>query len=87
MSYNKGGVNLKLKTLIGLSMSSLILIFLASIAVGSVCWTYTINSWLEFSGKSISIVWWQGALIGLVPIFGQFSLPAAVLTWILMLLI
>ena len=58
-----------------------------SFAVGSFCWTYAINEWLLFLGKTPQIVWWQGGLIGFVPFLGQLSIPIAVLTWILMLFI
>lgn len=71
----------------GLGVSMVLFILCLSAAVGAFCWTYTINSWLLFFGKAASIVWWQGALIGFVPGFGQFSIPAAVVTWILMLLL
>lgn len=56
-------------------------------AIGSLCWPYTLNTWLEFFGKPESIVWWQGALLGITPFIGQFSIPAAIITWILMLFI
>lgn len=55
------------------------------VAIGALCWPYTINTWLVYSGKSAAVVWWQGALIGLVPVFGWLSIPAAVATWILMM--
>ena len=58
-----------------------------SIILGAILWPYTINSWMEFAGKEPSIVWWQGALIGLVPILGPLSIPAAVVTWILLLIL
>lgn len=46
------------------------------------CWPYVINEWLEVAGKEPIIVFWQGALIGYVPILGQLGLPAVVATWI-----
>lgn len=62
-----------------------ILILFISAVIGAFCWTYTLNTWLAFLGKPESIVWWQGALLGFVPYLGQVSIPAAVITWILML--
>lgn len=53
--------------------------------IGALCWPYTINTWLHFFGKPEVIVWWQGVLLGFVPFLGQASLPAAGITWILML--
>lgn len=58
---------------------------LISAIIGSFCWPYTINTWLEFSGKDPVFLWWHGALIGIVPAFGQASLPLAIITWIAML--
>jgi len=54
-------------------------------AVGAFCWPYTINAWLVFLGKPPAVVWWHGALLGFAPFIGQVSIPAAVVTWILML--
>jgi len=65
-----------------------IAIFLAiGAAVGAICWPYTINTWLEYIGKDPVLVWWQGALMGFVPVLGQLAIPAAVATWVLMLFI
>lgn len=63
-----------------------ILIFINSI-LGAFCWPYTINTWLVFIGKEPSVVWWQGVLLGSIPYFGTITLPAAVITWILMLFV
>ena len=65
-----------------------VLIFCLIFAViGAFCWTYTINTWLAFADKPQVIVWWQGALIGFVPYLGRLSIPAAVVTWLLMLIL
>ena len=61
------------------------IVLMVSAGVGSLCWPYTLNTWLIFFGKEPVIVWWQGALLGIVPYFGQVSVIAAVMTWILML--
>lgn len=55
--------------------------------IGAILWPYTINSWLVYAGKPPCIEWWHGGLIGLVPAFGQFSIPAAIITWILMMIL
>lgn len=65
--------------------ATIIVILTISAIVGAFCWTYTINSWLHFFGSAKHIAWWQGALIGFCPWLGQASLPAAVITFILML--
>lgn len=56
-------------------------------AIGAVTWTYSLNEWLIFFGKEPAVVWWQGALLGFVPFIGQASIPFAVVTWILMLVL
>ena len=61
------------------------LLFGISFAIGAVLWPYTINTWLVYAGEPPGIEWWMGGLIGLVPGLGQFSIPAAVVTWITML--
>ena len=53
--------------------------------VGAFLWPYTLNTWLEFLGKAPAIVWWQGALLGFIPFIGHLTIPAAIITWILML--
>jgi len=53
--------------------------------IGAFCWPYALNTWLAFLDKTIVVLWWQGLLLGCVPIVGQWAIPAAVTTWILML--
>ena len=63
-----------------------VLVVLAiSALIGGFTWPYTINTWLEFFGKEPVIQFWHGCLLGFVPYLGQASIPAAVITWILML--
>lgn len=63
----------------------LIIILLISIITGAFLWPYTINTWLSYFGKPAAIKMWQGALMGFVPFLGQATIPAAFITWILML--
>jgi hypothetical protein len=74
-------------TALGANIVGCFVILLILSLVGAVCWPYTINTWLVFLGKDPVIVWWQGMLLGFVPGLGQVSIPAAVITWILMLFI
>ena len=53
--------------------------------IGGICWTYTINTWLTYAEKDAAITFWNGFLIGLVPGLGQFCIPGAVATWIIMM--
>ena len=63
----------------------LLIILVIFAAIGAVTWPYTLNTWLLFLGKAPSIVWWQGSLLSFCPVIGRFSIPAALITWILML--
>jgi hypothetical protein len=63
----------------------LILLFSISGIIGAFCWPYAINSWLLYAGKPPRVLWWHGFLLGYVPGLGQMSVPAAVLTWIVMM--
>ena len=69
----------------GLSGIALVVFLSIFAAIGALCWPYTINSWLVFFDKAPSVVWWHGALLGFCPFIGQASIPAVVVTWILML--
>jgi len=53
--------------------------------IGAVLWPYTINTWLVYNGQEPILEWWMGGLMGLVPGLGQSCLPAAFITFILML--
>lgn len=57
------------------------------VLVNALCWPYTINSWLEYLGRDAAVVWWQGALIGFVPVVNKFAIGAAILTFILMMIL
>lgn len=59
----------------------------AYLALSSWLWPYTINTWLVWADKEPCMVWWHGALIGLVPGIGQSSPMAAIITWIATLFI
>lgn len=62
-------------------------ILIVSCLIGMICWPYTLNTWLTFFSKPATVVWWQGAILGVIPFFGQLSIPAAIITWVLMLFI
>jgi len=55
--------------------------------IGAFAWPYTLNSWLAFAGKPETVVWWQGFLLGMVPVVGYWSVAAAILTSIMMLVL
>jgi hypothetical protein len=68
-----------------MKLAGCLIIVTIGAAIGALCWPYSINSWLNYFGKPSMIVWWQGALLGFVPVLGQASIPIAVITWILMM--
>lgn len=57
--------------------------------VGIFTWPYILNTLLVLSGKTAEVVWWQGFLIGLVPIIGKMriSVPLAIIVWVIMLFV
>jgi len=60
--------------------------YIIAVVISTVCWIYSINTWLIFFGKtSHMIVWWQGLILGIIPGFGQLSIVLAIVTWIAML--
>jgi len=65
----------------------LIIAFSLTFCIGAWLWPYTINSWLVYSGKPEAVEWWMGGLMGLVPGVGQSCIPAAFITFVLMLFI
>ena len=69
----------------GVSFGCLGIILLLNCIIGAVLWPYTINSCLVFMDKGAQIVWWHGALFAWLPIIGQFTIPAAFVTFVLML--
>jgi len=74
--------------LLGLIGANMLIILFAlglSALIGAYAWPYAINEWLMFAGRPATVEPWHGALIGLVPGFGQASLPVAAITWIAML--
>lgn len=55
--------------------------------IGAFLWPYIINAWLKYVDKPPSVQWWQGVLIGMVPFVGPLSIPTAVVTWILIMIL
>lgn len=74
----------KIGTLYGVGA---LIILVLGFVLGAVLWPYTINTWLEYFGREAVVTWWQGGFIGFIPYVGQMSLPAAFITWLLMLFI
>lgn len=72
--------------LFGSALFTLMVLSISGI-IGAFCWPYALNTWLVFLGKPAMVLWWHGFLLGYVPWLGQMSIPAAVITWILMLFI
>lgn len=71
----------------GMGCGLIIIIMIISAIIGALLWPYSINAWLVFLHKTPCVVWWQGALLGFCPVIGQATIPVAVITWILMMVI
>lgn len=66
---------------------TIVVVLIICAIMGAWLWPYTINSWLMYVGKEPCVTWWQGALIGFCPVIGQATIPAAFVTWALMLIL
>lgn len=54
------------------------------VATYSICgliWEYTLNSWLEYLDKPTRVEWYFAGLLGIIPIVGYLTIPAALVTW------
>ncbi len=63
----------------------MLVLAIVSATIGAFCWPYSLNTWLVYCGKTAKVLWWHGALMGLIPGVGYLSIPVAILTWIVML--
>lgn len=62
---------------------SIIVIFvLCAFFIGGCCWSYTLNFWFDYNEMDIHINYWLSGLVGVIPIVGQCSIPAYLVTWI-----
>ena len=75
----------KIKRIAYTQYGIMFLIIILGGIVGGLLWPYTINTWLVYFGEEPQVVWWQGALLGFVPLIGKLTIFFAVATWILML--
>lgn len=64
-----------------------IIILCICACIGAFLWPYSINSWLMFFGKDPIVVWWQGLLLGFCPGIGHITVPVAIFTWVVMLIL
>ncbi len=79
---------MKLGAILGLQISILLVVFTITGILGGFLWPYTINEWLVFFGKEPKLTFWMGFVIGAIPTgLGQASIPAALLTWLVMMFI
>lgn len=53
--------------------------------IGIFAWPYVINTWLIYCGKTATVGWLCGFLIGATPDIGDKSLIFVILTYIAML--
>lgn len=70
-----------------IAVSVWLFVIAVNCAISAFVWPYAINFWLVFSDREPVIVWWHGVLIGLCPGLGQLGIPAAIMTFILSLIL
>ena len=69
-----------------IAIVSLIILFISGI-IGGFLWTYVINTWLVYFGYIPCVVFWHGFLLGIIPYIGYYSVPIAIITFIVMLIL
>lgn len=70
---------------LGMSGMTLLIFLVINAVIGGFLWPYTLNTWLLFFGKTSVVQFWHGAILGFIPFLWKATIPAAVITWILML--
>ena len=64
------------------SVVAIILVLALSAFIGGILWTYSVNTAMELSGRPNRIETIHGTLIGLIPGFGQLSIPVAIIVYV-----
>ena len=57
-------------------------IFLVCGVIGMFTWTYSVNKWCEILDRPERVGRGTGFLLGICPLVGQFSVPVAIVTWV-----
>ena len=68
--------------------ATLVVLFIAMACLfimSAILWPYTINKWLVYFGKSPVFKWYYGGFLSFFDFFNKIVIPAAILTWILMM--
>ena len=73
--------------LMGLGSLALIALCFVGFILGAILWPYSIETWGNYFGKHLEIAWYVGGVLGMLPVFGQASVPIAIITWIAMMFI
>jgi len=73
------------KTVFGVGCGALLILLLIFACIGGWLFPYTVNTWLEYTGKEPTVAFWHGMIAGFIPGIGQLIVPAALITWFLML--
>lgn len=55
--------------------------------IGSICWTYSINTWLVWLDRLATVRWYHGGLISFVPFIGKWGFACAIVTFVVSLFI
>ena len=76
---------MKLVSVVGAGSFMVFVIAAVMFTIGAICFPYTVNSWLEYTGKQPVFTWWMGGLLGLIPGLAWVSILGAVGTFIAMM--
>jgi hypothetical protein len=71
----------------GIGFLGILVVLLLGAIVSSFLFPYTVNAWLLFAKREPVVQWWMGFLIGCIPGIAELVVPAAIITWLIMLFI
>ena len=71
----------------GIASVGILAIVFGSLLIGAILWPYSIETWAAYFGKVVSIPWYAGCILGIIPGLGQLSIPAALVTWVAMMVL
>jgi len=55
--------------------------------VGGWCWEYVVETWAAYNGNPKDVNYWICCCIGVIPVIGWLSFPAAAITWMAMIVL
>jgi hypothetical protein len=76
-------MTLKTKEVAAVGCVGWIFVVLIQMIIGAWLWTYAVNTGFALAGSTNHIEWYHGALMGICPVIGGFSVPAAIITCVI----